>query len=198
MKKKQLFIPLVALVVGMAIVWWFVSPKTVAISVTDANKTPDIYIYIFKADTDELLLQGKTNSLGVFRDKIQIRSDEEVKIKCSKEEYVIKPGEFVSIPSGKPLSISVSITAEMTGKEIVFRVKNSVPNIWIDGVNEKGQTKFLGSTGPGGVLKAKIHKQDFQKISFSYKLSGAVVLSDHEQTYSYESVPKTINLKVIP
>ena len=202
MKKKQLSIFLGVVVIGIAIVWSIFSSfssKNVAISITDTNMTPDIQVFVYKAEAGELLLSGKTNNSGVFKGMIQARSNEDIRIICSKVEYVFEQNEFVSKPSGKPLAIAITLTAKPVGsKEIVFRVKNSVANIQVDGVDRTGHTKYLGKTGPDGVLITRIQKRDFESISFSYSLAGANIFSDKNQTYYFENIPQTINLKAIP
>ena len=197
MKKKQLSIFFLVVVIGIAIIWLVFSSKNVAISVTDTNMTPDIHVFVYNAETDELLLRGKTNNSGVFKGEIQARSNEDIRISCSKAGYVFKQNEFVSKPSGKPLAIAITLIVKPV-KEIVFRVKNSVANIQVDGVDRTGHTKYLGKTGPDGVLITRIQKRDYERISFSYSLAGANVFSDKNQTYYFENLPLTINLKAIP
>nr|MBC8488593.1 hypothetical protein [Bacteroidota bacterium] len=170
-----------------------------AISITDANKTPDINVYVYKADTDELLLRGRTNVLGIFRGTVQVRRYEEIRIKFYKQDIIINPSEFVSRPLGRPLTVSVTITGKQIGiKEIIFKVKTSLPDIEIIGINENGRRISLGKTDRRGILKSSIKKTNFQRISFRYSLEGAEVFSDEEIPYSFNSVPKTINLKAIP
>ena len=177
--------------------------QDVSITIKDENKTPDITINIYKGDSDTFLAGGKTNNEGVFKDTIEARPNENIFITFDKEGYDIIPGELEEKPTaGTPLTINVSIAAELSGKSIEFIAMNAIPNIQIYGVNKSGGAeKYLGKTNNAGILKTLIKKKDFpNKISFKYDLKDTRVVSDIDISgfYEFDKIPKQINLKAYP
>jgi len=193
-------IVLLAVAIAVVAIIWRLStlPVKVIISVKETSKTPSVYIDIYKVSTGELILKGKTSSLGVFKSTIQVEENEKLRIKFHKSEYVVNPSEVLRKPTGKPPAIFVTIKAVPVGKEIIFKVKNSVPNVTVMGINESGKRTTLGQTDQNGLLKAKITKRHFKEIYFHYSLDGTTVFSDVKRKYSYDLIPRTINLHVIP
>ena len=195
MKENQPFIFLAVLVIGIAFVWLVFSSNDVTISITDTNKTPNIAVNVYNAETFELLLSGNTNNRGVFEGEVQVKRNEKIQIICEKKGYVINPWKIVIKPSRTHHTF---ITATILDKEIEFRVKNSVSNIDVYGINEKGSKQWLGKTNFDGVLRVIIQKKDFKKIKFKYTLSFTDVFAEYDDTYFFENVPSKINLKAIP
>ena len=177
--------------------------KDVSITIKDENKTPDITVTIYKGDLDKPLKSGKTNNEGVFKDSIKAKPNDNIIITFNKEGYEISPSKFEEKPTaGTPLTINVSIAAELSGKSIEFIARNAIPNIQIYGVNKRGGAeKYLGKTNNAGILRTLIKKKDFpNNISFKYDLKNTRVVSDIDISsfYEFDKIPKQINLKAYP
>lgn len=195
---KQMLFILFSIIIGFTMLSCF--EKDVIIKVRDINKTNNIIVKVYKAETNEFLLQGRTDQWGAFKGTVQIKRNEKIKIICEKEDYKISTNTFIKKPSGPPLAVNVIITAEIVSRDIKFEVMNSIPNVEVYGVNGSGEKHLLGRTDKYGIVRATIKKRDYKKISFRYSLDYANVFSDHDlfHYYSFDSIPQKINLKAIP
>ena len=141
---KQMLFILFSIIIGFTMLSCF--EKDVIIKVRDINKTNNIIVKVYKAETNEFLLQGRTDQWGAFKGTVQIKRNEKIKIICEKEDYKISTNTFIKKPSGPPLAVNVIITAEIVSRDIKFEVMNSIPNVEVYGVNGSGEKHLLGRT----------------------------------------------------